>query len=332
MTAVCDFCWRYCAIEAGQRGFCGIREQRKEDIVTVNYGKLLAASVEPLEKKPLYHFLPGTKTLSVALFGCNYRCAFCQNHDLSQKDSPLYPAPWKHYDDGVDTSPLQLVHRMKECKVSTMTYTYSEPVVWQDYMLDTARLVKEEDGRNCMITNGSFSTAAQKRIFPLIDGYNIDVKGDEEFYRKYCKASLRPVLDTLEAVCALPGKIVEVTTLVIEEIHDIDDILWLGHRLKDAGVSVWHLSRFFPHYKMDSWSATSERFLARAIEAAESCGIPYIYAGNSGNEHYSKTRCPNCRTEIISRRGYYVHVEKELYEHLLLGKCTECGEAIYGMF
>ncbi len=331
MKLTCDFCYRLCEIREGSRGFCGIRENRKGRIYTVTYGKVLAAAVDPIEKKPFYHVHPGKKTLSVALFGCNYTCSFCQNHELSQKSSPLYPAPWKDQESGI-TEPSDLVRRMRECGLSIMSYTYSDPVVWQDYMLDTARLVKEGGGINCMVTNGSFSANARDRIIPMIDAFNIDVKGNEAFYAKYCSGALGPVLETVESITSEKGKILEVTTLLIEGIHEIDDVYRLGKLLKDAGVMVWHISRFFPHYRMGEHEPTTEGFLNEALLAAESCGIPYIYAGNSGNPEYAKTRCPSCRHEIIGRRGYYVHVEQELVEHLLLGLCTNCGESIYGLF
>lgn len=331
MIRTCDFCWRLCEIKEGRRGFCGVRENRNGSIRTVTYGKVLAAAADPIEKKPFYHVMPGKKTLSAALFGCNFTCSFCQNHDLSQKDSPLFPAPWK--DQGPDdTSPQQLVSKMIECGLSIMSYTYSDPVVWQDYMLHTAELVKQADGINCMVTNGSFSPAASQRIIPVIDAFNIDVKGDEAFYSRWCSGSLKPVMETVEKICSAPGKILEVTTLLIEGIHDIDDVYLLGRQLKDAGVQVWHLSRFFPHYRMEDHGPTSERFLRDALQAAQSCGISYVYAGNSGNQEYAKTRCPSCGNEIIGRRGYYVHVEQELMEHLLLGLCIHCGEKIYGLF
>ncbi len=330
MRRTCDFCFRMCSIEEGKRGVCGIRENRGDAVVTVNYGQVLAAAADPIEKKPLYHVRPGEKTLSAALFGCNYSCRFCQNHDLSQKDSPLFPAPWKR--DQERTEPKQQVRRMQDCGVSVMSYTYSDPVVWQDFMLDTARLVKEADGINCMVTNGSFSPQSLKRVLPLIDAFNIDVKGDDEFYQRYCGATLKPVLDAVEKIAKERGRVMEITTMLIEGIHEIEDVYWLGRLLKDAGVQVWHLSRFFPHYHLGDHNPTSEVFLQQALDAAESCGIPYIYAGNSGNTKYAQTRCPECSHVIVSRRGYYVKIDRELQNHVLLGRCTNCGASIYGIY
>jgi len=331
MKITCDYCYRMCEIEEGKRGYCGIRENRGGEAITVNYGNVLAAAADPIEKKPLYHVRPGQKTLSVALFGCNYACSFCQNHDLSQRSSPLFPAPWKDWRPE-ETEPEELVKRMNECGLSMMSFTYSEPIVWQNYMLDAAKLVKEQGGINSMVTNGSFSPAALKRILPYIDAYNIDLKGDEAFYKHYCKSALQPVLDGIETIASHEDKIIEITTLLIEGIHRIDDVYWLGEFLSRAGIQVWHLSRFFPHYRMENREPTSERFLQEALQAASSCGIPYIYAGNSSNPYYSKTRCPNCSKEIVSRRGYYVQIEDEVKKRIQGGHCANCGHPIYGIF
>lgn len=330
MRTKCDFCYRYCSIEEGERGVCGVRENREGTIVTVNYGNVLSSAVDPIEKKPFYHVRPGAKTLSFALFGCNLQCKFCQNHDISQKDSPLFPAPWKEMKNN-RTQPRELVKNMKECGVSIMAYTYSDPIVWQDYMLDTAKLVHEAGGLNCMVTNGSFSAEARERIVPEIDAFNIDLKGDDDFYKKYCNGRLAPVLDTLDYIIS-KNRIVEVTSLVIEELHDIEDIVWIGKKLEALGVQVWHLSRFFPHYKMEHLDPTSESFLNKVLDRVSELSIPYIYAGNSSNDSFSKTKCPNCGMELIGHRGYFVKAEKEVHDHILMGKCQNCGASIYGIF
>ena len=331
MVRTCDFCYRMCELKEGQRGVCGIREHREGGIVTVNYGYLLAAAVDPIEKKPMYHFCPGEKTLSVALFGCNFSCTFCQNHDLSQRDSELFPASRRQL-RGEYTSAEMLVRKMKECGVSIMSYTYSDPVVWQDYMLDTAKIVHEQEGLNCMVTNGSFSGQSLKRVLPYIDGINIDVKGDDQFYRTYCKGALSPVMKAVEAFTKRPGTVLEVTTLLIEGIHTLEDVRLLGAQLCSAGVQVWHLSRFFPHYHMEERRATSEEFLDQAIEIAREAGIPYVYGGNTGNPDHGITRCPSCGRQVVTRRGYYVRVQKELQQSMLMNMCIECGQRIYGVF
>jgi len=326
----CDFCWRYCRIREGERGVCGIRENRNGKAITVNYGRVLSAAVDPIEKKPFYHLRPGAKTLSIALFGCNLQCRFCQNHDISQKDSPLFPAPWK--DERLPyTAPRELVRRMEECGVSIMAYTYSDPIVWQDYMLDTARLVEEAGGINCMVTNGSLSREARDRIIPVIDAFNVDVKGDDDFYRKYCGGRLTPVLETLQEIVD-KHRLLEVTTLVIEELHEIEDIVWIGRKLEEIGVQVWHLSRFFPHYKMSHSDPTTESFLEKVLEEVSKLSIPFIYAGNSGSSRYSRTYCPSCGEELIGRRGYFVHPDKDVRSHILMGRCQHCGAPVYGLF
>ena len=207
MRLQCDFCYLMCSLKGGQRGVCGIRENRNGELVTLGYGELVASAIDPIEKKPLYHFLPATETLSVALFGCNYRCKFCQNYHISQGERVR----------GKKVSPSQLAQALKESGTPTLSYTYSEPVVWLDYVEASAKEVKQIGGYNCMITNGSFSKNSLERVLPYIDAFNIDLKGDEAFYRDYCKGQLQPVLDSIETISGQKDKVLEVTTLLIEE-------------------------------------------------------------------------------------------------------------------
>jgi pyruvate formate lyase activating enzyme len=324
-AAVCSFCIFRCRIEEGETGICGVRRCKDGSIETVVYGRIAALAVDPIEKKPFYHFLPGSQTLSAALPGCNLHCAYCQNHGISQyREMSLPPSAF--------ISPAELAQQLEIRGLDTLSFTYSEPVVWQDYMLDTARLVKRHGGNSCMITNGTMTPEALDTMLELIDGFNIDVKGSTEFYRRWCGGALDPVVKNIERISARSQAVLEVTTLVIEGIHTLEEIRMLAQRLRDAGVQVWHLSRFFPAYRMRDIPPTSEAFLTEALEAAEAVGIPHLYSGNSADTRWGATRCPVCGLELIPSHSYGGEAGKAAAEHIREGRCAGCGTPIYGRF
>jgi pyruvate formate lyase activating enzyme len=326
----CDFCFHQCLLGENKTGICGVRKNLEGKVITTVYGEVISAGVDPIEKKPFYHVKPGSSTLSVALPGCNLSCEFCQNYTISQYNQSKFRHTGKEKDL---TSPQKLVKLLVDSKLNSMSYTYSDPVVWQDYMLDTARLVRElENGLNCMVTNGSMSTESLVVMLDYIDAFNIDVKGDEEFYRTYCNGSLAPVLQNLERICLDGRAVVEVTTLVIEGIHSQNDIFRLGSRLKNAGVQVWHLSRFFPAYKMLDRQETSEAYLHDMLQTASESGIPYIYSGNSRERLFVSTRCPECGAVLIPSHSYSGDAGISAEKSIQNGKCAECGAPIYGLF
>ena len=328
--ARCDFCFHQCLLGEDETGICGVRKNHEGKVITTVYGEVISAGVDPIEKKPFYHVKPGSSTLSVALPGCNLSCDFCQNYTISQYNQSRFRHSGKKQDV---TSPAKLVELLVDSKLNIMSYTYSDPVVWQDYMLDTARLVRGvENGLNCMVTNGSMSAESLLVMLDYIDAFNIDVKGDEEFYRTWCKGSLKPVMQNLERICLDGRAVVEVTTLVIEGLHSQDDIFQLGSRLKDAGVQVWHLSRFFPAYNMLDRQETSEAFLSKMLQVASESGIPYIYSGNSRERSFVSTRCPECGTLLIPSHSYSGDAGISAEKNILNGKCAECGTLIYGLF
>ncbi|WP_422479615.1 AmmeMemoRadiSam system radical SAM enzyme [Pleomorphochaeta sp. DL1XJH-081] len=327
----CDFCYHLCSLSPTQRGLCGVRENRDGKLITLGWGDLVASGVDPIEKKPMYHLLPGEKTFSFALFGCNFCCQFCQNHQISQQESPYWPGRIS-YDPHRITSPESLVKIADRSASRIMSYTYSDPVVWQDYMVDVAKLIHQRGRINCMVTNGSFSEQSLKRILPYIDAFNIDVKGDEDFYRTYCKGSLKPVMESISTIAADPEKVLEVTTLVIEGIHTAESIRILGEQLAMRQVKVWHLSRFFPHYRMQDRSPTSEDFLLKMLEIGRASGIPHIYAGNSSLSGWDKTVCPACKKTLIPSHSYSGEAALEAKINIVNGKCVHCGEPIYGRF
>lgn len=307
MSQSCDFCFRRCCLSEGQKGYCGARENIEGKIVSVNYGQLVSLALDPVEKKPLYHFLLHTKTLSVSESGCNYSCLFCQNWEISQKIV-----------EEEETSPSSLAAYCLRYGVPSVSYTYSEPLVWQDYMLCAAEEAKKTGVRNIMVTNGSFSCEALERIVPLVDAFNVDLKGDDEFYKNICKASLQPVLDGIEYIVN-HGRHIEVTTMLIEGMHDEKMVRMLGSLLRERGVRVWHLSRFFPRYRMKDRKETSEAFLSSMLTVAKESGIPYIYGGNTMIP--AVTVCPHCG-----------RVLRDDVPQMLPSSCPECGETVYGVF
>ena len=308
MKATCDFCFRECTIEEGGKGWCGMRECRNGTIISSRYSEIPAIAIDPVEKKPLYHFLPGTQTLSFGASGCNLNCLFCQNWQLSQE-----------HENG-DRIPEHLpAIYASEHAIPSISYTYSEPLVWQDWMLRSAEKAREMGIKTIMVSNGSFSDNALKRILPLIDAFNIDMKGDAVFYRDICHGQLKPVLKAIDEI-QKNGKHIEVTTMLIEGTHTEKNIRLLGNELKDRNIQVWHLSRFYPQYKMINKNPTSELFLHRMIDIANESEIPYIYPGNSVLK--ADTRCPECGKVLRERPG----------EPIDGGICKYCGHRIYGLW
>lgn len=324
IQARCDFCYHRCTIPEGRAGLCGVRICSGGKIITRGYGRLVACAVDPVEKKPLYHFLPGSTSLSVAMAGCNYICGFCQNYAISQREFTMADAESRPF-----IEPGRLVEMAKLQSCASISFTYSEPTAWQDYMCATALRAHEKDVRTVMVTNGSWSAEARERLFPVIDAFNIDVKGDEDYYRTVCGGSLVPVMENVRATVR-HGAHLEVTTMVVEGIHTPAFIREIGMELKDAGVNVWHISRFFPQYRMSGRPPTSEGFLAAILSLAEESGIPYVYAGNSRRQ--DATVCPKCGSLLMSGHGYGGEAGRSCVKTIVHGRCITCGEKIYGIF
>lgn len=300
----CDFCYRECEIEPGRMGWCRSRINVDGHLEDLCYGAIVAAAADPVEKKPLFHFRPSTRTFSIAMEGCNFSCDFCQNHEISQNHSA---------NGRVDRA--RVVENAIRLRCPSISFTYSEPIVWQDYMLSVADKA-HESGLDCiMVTNGSFSGTSLERALSSIDAFNIDLKGDERFYSKICHASMAPVVSAIERICG-NGSHLEVTTMLIEGIHDRMTIKRLGRILHSAGVQVWHLSRFFPSYMMYDRAATSENFLRSMIDEARESEIPFIYPGNSMIE--TVNRCPSCGHAIARPQND--------------GRCPNCKTKLYGRY
>lgn len=316
---VCDFCYRHCNLTEGEVGFCRVRKVHNNKIESMNYGFLESIAIDPVEKKPLYHFLPGSKTLSVAESGCNYRCDFCQNWQLSQRGKST----------STFVKPEKLVELALKYEVPSISFTYSEPIVWQDYVIDTCKIAKENGIKTIMVTNGSFSEESRRVIYPLIDAFNIDLKGDENYYNRVCKGNIYPVLDAIEYMVE-KGCHVEVTTLLIEGIHTAEVVRQLGREIYKRGVEVWHLSRFFPEYKMSNRAATSEIFLSEMMDVAKEIGISYVYGGNTSR--VDSTLCCQCKNILITNHRDSNIIVKDCTKNIIKGHCANCDHKIYGVF
>ena len=319
----CNLCAHRCVLASGARGLCNVRVNRDGTLYTTVYGRVVSRSVDPIEKKPLFHFLPGTRAYSIATVGCNFTCQFCQNHTISQ-----YPREQEGRVLGEDVSPEAIVFRARESGCETIAYTYTEPTIFFEYALDTARLAHEEGLRNVFVSNGYMTPEAADMIIPYLDGINIDLKGiSKEFYRDVVGGNLRPVLKSIERF-SRAGVWTEVTTLLIPGLNDsTDELRWTAEAIYGISPLIpWHISRFFPAYRMTDIPPTPLEKLEEAERIGREVGLRYIYVGNVTGEG-EDTRCPECGKVLIRRRGFLVR-ENLVHE----GRCPECGAKIDGVW
>jgi pyruvate formate lyase activating enzyme len=316
---ICQLCRHYCQLKENQIGLCGVNKNEEGRLKNLVYGKVSALHVDPIEKKPLYHFLPGSMALSLGTVGCNLQCPFCQNWQISQTSE---------LDTSTEISPEKLVVLARENGCQTIAYTYNEPTIFYPFAKETARLAKAQGIKNIFVSNGMETPEMIAEMQGVIDGFNIDLKSfDPEYYKKYLKGSLEGVLDTLKRLVQ-QGFWVEVTTLIVPGDNDSDEEL---HQIaafiaEELGLSVpWHISAFSPNYKVEDKSYTPLSTLQRAKEIGESHGLHYIYMGNILSD--SSTYCPQCHTVLIERQGYTV-TENRLRE----GACPVCQREIEGVW
>lgn len=317
----CKLCAHQCQIAPGSRGLCMVRENRDGTLYTLVYDRIISQALDPIEKKPLFHFLPGAPALSIATVGCNFRCEFCQNWEISQ-----YPREHGGAILGERIPPEELVAQAKSAGAPIIAYTYTEPTVFFELAYEAAQLARKQGIRNVFVSNGYLSQEAAREIAPYLDGVNIDLKSfSDEFYRRHCGASLQPVLDTIERMVNL-GVWVEVTTLVIPGWNDSEEELsWLAQFLRGVSPDIpWHISRFIPAYRVHDRPPTPMGTLVRAREIGLSAGLKYVYLGNVPGEG-EDTQCPSCGAILIRRHGFYV-MENRVQE----GRCPGCGTEIAG--
>lgn len=313
----CQLCPHSCVIPIDKAGKCGVRKNIDGTLYSLVHSKACAVSVNPVEKKPLYHFFPGEETLSLATVGCNLSCSFCQNYDISQVSSERI--------FGENYPPEKIVELAERYRSKIISYTYTEPTVFWEYAFDTMKLAKEKGMKNIWVSNGYTNTEPIKKMAPLLDAINVDVKGNEEVYRKLCGASLRPVLNSLKEY--KKHKIwIEVTSLIIPGYNDsLEWINFLSKWIKDnlGKQTPLHLSRFFPHYKMLDTEPTPLKTLEKLYKAAKK-NLDYIYIGNIPTAKYGNTCCLKCGELLIKREGFKVEIKKL--------KCEKCNEKIAGIF
>ena len=313
----CLLCCHRCRIAPGKRGICRVRENRNGTLVSLVYGKLVTAHVDPIEKKPLYHFQPGTLSMSIATVGCNFHCDYCQNWQISQAaESGIR---------GEFSSPEDLVGAAKARNCPSISYTYTEPTIFFEYAFDCANLARAEGMRNCFVTNGYQTPETIEKMAGVIDAANVDLKAfNDDFYRRRCKARLAPVLEAIRLMHAA-GIHVEVTTLLIPGYNDDENELkGLAEYL--AGVSrdiPWHVSRYHPDYRFDGARATPAERILRALKIGEEAGLRYLYAGNMPGGEYENTRCPHCGATVIERAGFSASVVG-----LDGDACAACGKKL----
>ncbi len=313
----CLNCAHYCILSPGQKGICGVRENRNDKLYSLVYGKVVAINIDPIEKKPFFHFLPGTQSLSVATAGCNFKCASCQNYNISQMPQLIGKI------EGEEIPPEKIVEIALKNHLPSISYTYTEPAIFSEYALDIMKLAKKQGIKNAWVSNGFWSKELFDLIFPYLDAVNIDLKGFEDaFYQKYCGGKLQPVLDTLKRL--KKKKIwIEVTTLVIPTLNDSEkNFTKIAEFIKNAlGTETpWHISQFCGaiSWKLQNIPDTSTKTLQRAYKIGKEIGLKYVYIGNIPGINSENTYCPKCGALMIERTGYHIaRFDKK-------GKCSKC--------
>ena len=319
----CNLCAHRCKINEGKKGICLVRENRDGTLYTLVYGRTISQHVDPIEKKPLFNFYPGTTAYSIATVGCNFKCQFCQNWEISQMVRD------EHLIMGNEASPESIVENAKKYGSKSIAYTYTEPTIFFEYAYDTAKLAHEVDIKNVFVTNGYMTEEAIKKIEPYLDAANVDLKSfSDDFYRKLCGAKLQPVLDALKLMKKL-GIWVEVTTLIIPTLNDSSEELreiakFIVNELGEG--TPWHISRFYPAYNLRDKPPTPIETIHKAREIGLNEGLKYVYEGNVPGSTGENTYCPNCKNLIIERLGYQI-INKATKD----GKCPYCESRIYGV-
>ncbi len=319
----CFLCNHRCTIVDQKFGICGVRQNKEGKLYTHVYGEVIAAHVDPIEKKPLYHFLPGTTSFSMATIGCNFRCPFCQNWQISQSSKRE-----KSGFAGQKLLPEEVVHGAKNHACQSISYTYTEPTIFFEYAYDTAALANKEGLANIFVTNGYMSPEALETIKPYLNACNVDLKSfREEFYKEMCQSHLQPVLDSIRLMKKLDIW-VEVTTLVVPDVNDgEEELTQIARFIAETDPNIpWHISRFHPDYKYTDSHATSRETLHKACSIGKREGLRYIYIGNLPGES-ENTICPSCQKTLIRRQGFYISDYK-----LRDSVCSFCGEDIAGVF
>jgi pyruvate formate lyase activating enzyme len=320
---LCSLCSHRCLIPDGKRGICSVRENREGVLYSLVYDKVIARNIDPIEKKPLFHFLPGSLSYSIATPGCNFRCLHCQNADISQ-----LPRDRKGVLPGQDLPPQSIVEHARASRCASISYTYTEPTIYFELAYDTAQAAVRQGIRNVFVSNGYITPEALETIKPFLHAANIDLKGfSDDFYRKVCGAKLQPVLDAIRLYKKL-GIWIEITTLIIPGHNDSDsELRKIAEFIRSVGQEIpWHVSRFHPTYKLTDQPITPVDALRRARQIGLDAGLRYVYQGNVPGDG-EDTACWTCKKTLVRRVGFSIR------ENLITnGKCGHCGAAVDGVW
>jgi pyruvate formate lyase activating enzyme len=320
IRTVCTICPHNCRITNGKTGICGVRKNNGGNIELLTYGVISGYALDPSEKKPLYHFFPGYNILSIGSYGCNMRCDFCQNHHISQNiPESIMPSAF----------PAEIANNALSAKMNIgVAFTYNEPVIWFEYVKETAAMVKKNGMYTALVTNGFVNPDPLKELLEVTDAFNVDLKAfNNNFYKKLTRASLEPVKNSLKLIAG-SGRHLEITTLLVTGQNDNlsemeSQVKWIADEL---GNNVpFHLSRYFPMYKRED-PATSDETLQRHFEMA-SKHLNYVYIGNAQAQYGRDTFCPQCKTLVTKRDGYNTR-----HININNGYCNVCGTQIYKFF
>jgi len=320
----CFLCHHKCVIADGQFGICHVRQNIKGKLFSLNYGKLAAYHVDPVEKKPLYHFLPGSNSYSIASIGCNFSCDFCQNWQISQA-AEARNLRTKEF----AVQPEDVVADAIRSQCKSISYTYTEPTIYFEFAYECAQLARKKNMKNIFVTNGYMSEVALQKIAPFLDAANIDIKSFKEtFYHTRCKAHLGPVLDNIRLMKKL-GIWIELTTLLIPGENDsIDELTNIAQFIAQVDINIpWHVSAFRPEYKLTDKIATPLATLEQAYRIGKKSGLKFIYLGNVTSEEGSTTFCPSCTKPLIKRMGFLV-----TGNYVKGGKCGFCNAEVKGVW
>ena len=319
----CALCAHRCKINSGRRGLCGVRENKDGILYSLVFGTLIAEHVDPIEKKPFFHVYPASRSYSIATVGCNFNCDFCQNHEISQMPRSTLMIM------GEDTAPAVIVERSQKNACKTISYTYTEPTVYLETVLETAKIACRKGLKNVLVTNGFMTAEAIEIMAPYLAAANVDLKSfRDEFYKKQCGAALHPVLDSLKKMKEL-GIWIEITTLLIPGLNDsLEELKDIATFIFSLGSETpWHISRFHPQFKMLQIPSTPIASLHLACRIGKEAGLKYVYSGNVPGDEGENTYCSNCKKLLINRYSY------RIIDNLLSGNaCPHCGDKLEGLF
>ena len=320
----CHLCNHQCHIKEERVGICGVRKNIEGRLYSLVYGRLISENVDPIEKKPLFQFLPGSTSYSISTVGCNFKCEHCQNYQISQ-----YPSRHGAEIAGKERTAREVVDAARRAGCQSISYTYVEPTIFYEFAYDCAVLAHEQGIKNVFVSNGYMGHEVTRQLAPVLDGINIDIKAfTEKFYRQVCKAKLAPVLENVRLMHEL-GVWVEVTTLVIPGWNDSpEELRDIARFIKGIDPAMpWHVTAFYPTYQMTDRPPTPAATLRQAREIGLEEGLRYVYEGNIPGEGGENTYCPSCGEEVINRYGFRI-----LNQKMADGRCAHCNAAIDGVY